>query len=252
MTDLALIMPMAGRGSRFAAQGMPEPKPLISVGGRPFFWWAVESVRRRSSVKQMVFVVLREHIAEYAIDKRILDFYPEAQIVALDEVTSGSAETAAIGVRAVQSSMPLAVNDCDHAFVCPRLDDLVAELEREASGAILGFASQSPAYSYVRFATDETSPVIGTVEKQCVGPYAIAGCYLFRDKATFENAWTEYKETCPYDEPFVSGLYNEIYAKAGRVLFQPLVRHFSFGTPEEYTQLDKAALQMAFDECASC
>lgn len=252
MTELALIMPMAGRGSRFTAQGILEPKPLISIAGQPSFWWAVESIRRQVTVREMVFVVLKEHIDRHAIDKAILDRYSNAQIIALDDVTSGSAETAAIGMEAIRSPIPVAINDCDHAFVCPQLDALVAKLQREASGAIVGFSSQNPAYSYVRFAPGETPSVIGTVEKQCVGPYAIAGCYLFRDQTTFKDAWAEYKETYPYNEPFVSGLYNEICAKAGSVLFQPLARHFSFGTPEELERLDQVALRAAFDERATC
>ena len=53
--SLSLVMPMAGRGSRFA--GVEAlPKPLIELGGKPFFWWAVESVKRLGIVDEMVFV----------------------------------------------------------------------------------------------------------------------------------------------------------------------------------------------------
>src|SRR4029079_9269418 len=45
-SGVALVMPMAGRGSRFVRAGRAEPKPLIDVAGRPAFWWAAESVRR--------------------------------------------------------------------------------------------------------------------------------------------------------------------------------------------------------------
>lgn len=37
MSDpVAMIMPMAGRGSRFAAEGETLPKPLIELHERPF------------------------------------------------------------------------------------------------------------------------------------------------------------------------------------------------------------------------
>ena len=71
MTEIALIMPMAGRGSRFRVRGYPVPKPLVDLFGRPFFEWAVESVRRVLHVQEMVFVVLREHIDLFAIDEAI-------------------------------------------------------------------------------------------------------------------------------------------------------------------------------------
>ncbi|MDP9412820.1 MAG: hypothetical protein M3Q08_01745 [Pseudomonadota bacterium] len=42
MADLAMVMPMAGRGSRFAREGILQPKPLVDLGGKPFFWWATD------------------------------------------------------------------------------------------------------------------------------------------------------------------------------------------------------------------
>src|SRR5687767_5288262 len=109
-------MPMAGRGSRFAKEGISVPKPLIDLGGRPFFWWAIESVACALPLKQIVAVVLEEHVAQFGIDAAIRSYYPEASIIALPEVTRGAAETAARGVRGLDSRGPLAINDCDHAF----------------------------------------------------------------------------------------------------------------------------------------
>ena len=71
---LNLVMPMAGRGSRFAREGILQPKPLVDLAGKPFFWWAVESVRRAVEIEQMVFVVLEEHEREFAISDRIHSF----------------------------------------------------------------------------------------------------------------------------------------------------------------------------------
>src|ERR1700748_2741905 len=101
MAALSLVMPMAGRGSRFTRQGRLTPKPLIEIAGRPAFAWAVESVRQAVEVGEMVFVVLDEHVRDHAIDAAILARYPDARIVALPQVTSGAAETAAIGIAAL-------------------------------------------------------------------------------------------------------------------------------------------------------
>ena len=38
MSTLQIVIPMAGRGSRFANAGYTTPKPLIPVGGRPMVW----------------------------------------------------------------------------------------------------------------------------------------------------------------------------------------------------------------------
>src|SRR5436190_2573417 len=139
-------MPMAGRGSRFASGGHKQPKPLIDVAGRPAFWWATESVRRAGVVGEMVYVVLAEHVAAFGIDEAISSYYPEARVVTVREVTAGAAESAAIGVAALDSTGPLAVNDCDHAFRVDGLRELVTRLI-DSEGALLGFRSASPAYS---------------------------------------------------------------------------------------------------------
>jgi len=241
---LSLVMPMAGRGSRFAQRGRPTPKPLIELHGRPFFWWATESLRRVVAIEQMAFVVLEEHCREHRIDRRIGEFYPQARIVALPEVTSGAAETAALGVRALSGAAPIAVNDCDHAFLCPELPVAAARLRAGLQGALLGFRSTSPAYSYARL--DAAGRVLGTVEKQVAGPLAIAGCYLFASPALFDELYREYEQTCPYSELFVSGLYNLLAQRGGEAAMLETQRHLSFGTPAELAALDPAAFATDF------
>lgn len=237
MTELRLVMPMAGRGSRFSLTGEHRPKPLIEIDGRPFFWWATESVRRAVPVSEMLFVVLEEHIAAHAIDRRIKEFYPQARILALPQPTAGAAETAALGIAALGRDGPFAVNDCDHAFTASALGGLVETLRGDCAGGLVGFRSDDPAYSYVRLAADDSGRVLATVEKQRVGPYAIAGCYLFRDRATFERGFSAYREACPYPELFLSGVYNLLIDAGATIRFAPLSSHLSFGTPEELARV---------------
>lgn len=238
---LALVMPMAGRGSRFRQDGRATPKPLIELAGRPFFAWAVDSVARAVAIRELVFVVLEEHVAEFDIEARVRAVYPTARVVAIPEVTAGAAETAAVGVSHLETPGPFAVNDCDHAFLAEGLGGVVDALGRGgAAGALLGFRADSPAYSYVRFGAD--GAVAGTVEKEVVSPFAIAGCYLFADPGAFAGQFARYRADCPYGELFLSGVYNTIIAEGGRVLFHELARHVSFGTPAELARVPAGAL----------
>lgn len=239
MSDLALVMPMAGRGSRFRQDGRPTPKPLIDLFGHPFFWWATESVRRATPLREIVFVVLDEHVREFGIDARIRDAYPDATIVTTPVVTGGAAETAALGVRALRGAGPFAVNDCDHAFRVTGLDVLASHLGQGSPdaihGALLGFRADTPAYSYVKLGGD--GMVTATVEKQVVSPFAIAGCYLFSDSATFLATLESYRHENRYAELFVSGMYDVMIRGGSRVAFQPLASHVPFGTPEELARV---------------
>ena len=118
MAKLHLVMPMAGRGSRFFENGFVMPKPLIEINDRPFFYWATQSIAKFVDCADITFVVLEEHIRDHAIDREIKTYYPDAKIVALPEVTEGAAITALRGAESLPDDEPLLFNDCDHLFLC--------------------------------------------------------------------------------------------------------------------------------------
>jgi dTDP-glucose pyrophosphorylase len=245
MARLSLVMPMAGRGSRFAREGRPMPKPLIDLHGHPFFYWAVESIARDFEIDQTVFVILAEHARDFGLADAIRQYYPRAKVVALDRVTAGAAETAGIGVEALSGDNAFAVNDCDHAFRLARPASIAERLRRDVEGCLVGFRSQNAAYSYVRVAGEPAGDEIvvrGTVEKQAVSDFAIAGCYFFASSSSFRSAYEAFKSNCPYDELFLSGVYNLLCAQGKSVVYQELAGHVSFGTPEELAQVDATLL----------
>ena len=84
--------------------------------------------------------------------------------------------------------------------------------------------------------------VIGTAEKEVVSEFAIAGCYLFADPQAFLDRFAEYRHECPYDELFVSGVFNTILRAGGEVLFHELAAHVSFGTPDEHQRVKREQL----------
>jgi dTDP-glucose pyrophosphorylase len=235
MRQVALVMPMAGRGSRFGKGGVCAPKPLRTLWGRPFFWWATESARRAFDIVETVFVLLQEHVKDFAIQEQIRSVYPDARFVIVPEVTRGAAETAMLGVDALEFSGPLIVNDTDHAFIAAGAESIVDGLEDGISAALLTFHSTNPAYSYARLSED--GDVIGTAEKQVISEDAIAGAYLFADPQTYRRAYQGYQAECRYHEVFISGLYDRLIAAGGRVELCRLEDHISFGTPEELARL---------------
>lgn len=242
--DFRLVMPMAGRGSRFAREGIIEPKPLIELEGRPFFWWAAESVLRSAPVRDMVFIVLQEHVDQFQIDGRIAEFYPSARVIAIPDVTSGAAETARIGLEALIGDGPVAVNDCDHAFICTELAAVGRKLASAAGGAVLCFRAENPAYSYVRLGAD--GGIAGTVEKQVVSPFAIGGCYMFSSVRLFVDLYDEYFRACPYNELFMSGLFDVLAIRGNGVLKADARYYCPFGTPEERSLIDLSEFNREF------
>lgn len=78
MGNINLIMPMAGGGTRFKKEGIDIPKPLIELNGKPFFFWATQSIIKFVKIDELIFVVLKEHVKKYKIDREILKYYPNS------------------------------------------------------------------------------------------------------------------------------------------------------------------------------
>ena len=236
MSKIHLIMPMAGGGTRFGNRGFDQPKPLIQLHGKPFFYWAVQSVIQFVEAADSIFVVLQEHVERYGIDRQIKQFYPSAVLQVIPRVLNGAVLTCCEGIKAVTDELPILFNDCDHAFYCEQFYDFCRREEfgefGEIDGALLTFTSSNPNYSYVRF--DDCGRVIGTVEKMAASSEAICGAYYFRNKQIFIRAVEAYRTKCAYQEFFVSGVYNELARSKQQIVTFPVNDHVSFGTPEEY------------------
>lgn len=235
MEKIHLIMPMGGGGTRFGNKGFDLPKPLIELQGKPFFYWATQSVFKFVNVEDLTFVVLQGHIDRYEIDKKIKKFYPNAAIQVIPHILNGAVLTCCEGVNVINDNLPILFNDCDHAFICQDFYDFCKAAQfDQIDGALLTFDSDSPNFSYVRF--DENGTVTGTIEKEVASNEAICGAYYFKNKDIFNQAVKTYLDKCAYKEFFVSGVYNELAAQGGNIKTFKIGEHISFGTPDEYDQ----------------
>jgi dTDP-glucose pyrophosphorylase len=238
-----LIMPMGGAGTRFFNNGYESPKPLLEINGKPFFFWATESINKFLDLKSLSFVVLQEHIDCFQIDQKIHEFYPEAQIVVLNHVMNGAVLTCREGIKVIDNDAPVLFNDCDHLFKSSSFTEFLADPAcLEIDGALLTFESNDPKFSFVKL--DEQNNVVGTVEKVVVSNQAICGAYYFKNKELFMEATEEYLHECAYKEFFVSGLYNILVKKEKFIKHFEVDFHLPFGTPEEY-YLAKSSLLFA-------
>lgn len=233
MEKIHLIMPMGGGGTRFGNKGFHLPKPLIELQGKPFFFWAVQSIYKFIEIEDLTFVILQEHVERFAMDKKIKEFYPNAHIQVIPHMLNGAVLTCCEGVKLIQNNLPILFNDCDHAFLCNSFYNFARKAEfNDIDGALLTFESNSPNFSYVKFGAD--NQVIGTVEKNVVSKEAICGAYYFKNKEIFENAVKQYLQTCAYKEFFISGVYNEMANSKNKITTFHIDEHISFGTPNEY------------------
>ncbi len=242
--NIHLIMPMAGRGSRFYEHGFQLPKPLITIYGKPFFYWAVQSVRKFISTVSLDFVILQEHDEKYDMGRVILSYFPDARIHRLKHVTKGAVITCRKGMEDISDGLPVIFNDCDHLFKCSLLSDYCnrgtgtdTDKNQDTDGILLTFRSDEPKYSYA--VRDESGAVTGTVEKEAASREAVCGCYYFRNSSVFARAADQYLQKCEYSEYFMSGVYNILLSDGQTVTCMETDFHVSFGVPEEYESAKK-------------
>jgi CTP:phosphocholine cytidylyltransferase-like protein len=108
-----LILPMAGKGSRFAERGYELPKPLLDVDGLPMI---IQSVNCLPKSDNNVFICLEEHTINYNLVDKLNVNYPDCKIKTINETTQGQACTCEIGIKEfnVDLEKPIMISACDN------------------------------------------------------------------------------------------------------------------------------------------
>lgn len=177
---LNIVVPMAGRGSRFANAGYDLPKPLIPVLGVPMIELVIANLRP-SRPHRFHFLILRDHDGEYDLAARLSDWAPGCEVSYVDEVTEGAACTVLLAREAIDDDAPLMIANCDQyidASIDAYLDDM-----GEADGLIMTMWADDPKWSFVR--RDGSGRVVEVVEKEVVSNEATVGIYNFSRGADF-------------------------------------------------------------------
>lgn len=238
MRPLHIIMPMAGEGSRFVKAGWSTPKPLIKLEGKPLFLHAIDSVKIDDVPMKYSFIVRKEHIDNFCIDKAIKAILPDANVYFVEKTTRGAVETCLIASEGIDDNDAVVVMDCDLEFTSDKYKDLIhksLDNPNASGGALVTFSSNSPKYSYAEVGKDGL--VIRTAEKEVISNNALCGAYFFVSGKEFKKVANELVNA-PMEKPelYVSLLFNKLIAKGSPVYIAPMELYRSYGTPEELQQ----------------
>lgn len=238
MRTLHIIMPMAGEGSRFLKEGWTTPKPLIELKGVPLFKRAIDSVSTIGAPMNYSFIVRKEHIDHYHIDKQIKAILPDANVFFVKKTTHGAVETCLIAESAISEDDAIMVMDCDLEFRSKGFTEGIKEIlqkpSNEANGGMLvSFESTEPRYSYAE--VDDNMIVKRTAEKEVISNHALCGAYFFSTAKGFLNAAHRLLNEPVFTKPeyYVSLLYNYLLADGETVRLSTMEEFYSYGTPEE-------------------
>ncbi len=213
---LNLVLPIAGRGSRFVQAGFDLPKPLIPVFGVPMIEAVLNNVRPQQPCR-CIFLALQEHLAHTAMLPTLKRIAPGCVIVPVEGVTEGAACTVLLAREFINNCEPMMIANSDQ-FVEANINDYLAKMEQGSlDGLIMTFWSDHPKWSYCRLRADGT--VSEVVEKQVVSNEATVGIYNFRRGGDFVRAADQMiqRNLRVNNEFYVAPTYNQLIAEGSRI-----------------------------------
>lgn len=220
---------MAGAGSRFQAAGYDLPKPLIPVFDRPMYAWAVDSLPWQQA-RRLIFVCQGEHLQHFPLEAEIRSRYQgvTVEVLALDRLTSGQAETVLAARPWIDNAQPLLVFNADTYVPTPFV------LPKEAlDGVIQTFEATDPRYSFARLGPDGW--VCEVAEKRPISSHASTGLYYFThgsDFVVFTESFMAEGRTVR-GEAYVMLTYEAMLRAQKKIAIQQVERQWVMGTPEE-------------------
>lgn len=226
---MLLIIPMAGRGSRFANEGYQIPKPLIDVAGKPMLYHAFQSVRDVPYHK-VVFIALKEHELTYGVHQLIKEqVVNEFELILLDDVTEGQLCTVLMASHCFQPNQSILIAASDSYINSDIANDIKTS---HADGIISVINLPGEQWSFAK--TNETGRVIEVAEKNRISDYASTGIYYFKDAKRFEQEarqMIQNKETTK-GEYYIMPLYNKLIAEGEIIELSHARAMWDMGTPE--------------------
>jgi len=204
-----IVLPIAGRGSRFVEAGFDLPKPLIPVHSKPMIEVVVNNIKPKVE-HQFIFVVLQEHLDHFGMKETLERIAPGCKIVPVNEVTDGAACTVLLAKKYIDNDNHLMIANSDQ-FVDIDINDYLSEFDKKnADGLIMTMWADDPKWSYVGF--DENKWVNNVVEKKVISNDATVGIYNFRRGSDFVKAaeLMIQKDLRVNNEFYVAPAYNEL------------------------------------------
>lgn len=212
---LNIVIPMAGRGSRFADAGYADPKPLIPVHGVPMIQLVIGNIRP-SVPHRFIFICQGAHVAAYGLRPKLEAWAPGCAIIELDGITEGAACTVLTARDLIDNGDPLMIANSDQwvdIAIDPYVDDMA---QRGLDGLIMTMQADDPKWSFASLGSN--GYVDRVVEKEVISSHATVGIYNFRRGQDFvRGAETMIARNLRVNNEFyVAPVYNMLIEEGAR------------------------------------
>ena len=227
-----VLIPMAGRGSRFATQGYTFPKPLIDVKGKPMIQVVTENLNIKANY---TFIVKKEHYEKYSLQHLLNLIAPNCNIVQVDGITEGAACTTLLAKEYIDNDEPLLMANSDQFVEWDSNETLYAFSNGNCDGGIITFPATHPKWSYAKLGED--GYVSEVAEKKPISEHATVGIYWWAkgsDYVKYAEQMIE-KDIRVNNEYYVCPVFNEAIGDGKKVRIKEIDKEgmWGIGTPED-------------------
>ena len=227
-----VLIPMAGRGSRFATQGYTFPKPLIDVKGKPMIQVVTENLNIKANY---TFIVQKEHYEKYSLQHLLNLIAPNCNIVQVDGITEGAACTTLLAKQFIDNDEPLLMANSDQFVEWDSNETLYAFSNGNCDGGIITFPATHPKWSYAKLGED--GYVSEVAEKKPISEHATVGIYWWAkgsDYVKYAEQMIE-KDIRVNNEYYVCPVFNEAIGDGKKVRIKEIDKEgmWGIGTPED-------------------
>ncbi len=206
---LNIVVPMAGRGSRFSDAGYIDPKPLIDVNGKHMIEVVINNLK--PAVEHcFIFVCQEEHVRAYDLEKIFKKSCMNFKIVTINCITDGAAVTVLKARKYIDNNQPLMIANSDQ-WVDVDINKYLTDMtNRNLTGSMLTMKANDSKWSYAK--VDKYGMVSEVVEKVVISDEATVGIYNFakgQDFCRFSDLMIE-KNLRSNGEFYVAPVYSFI------------------------------------------
>jgi len=228
VSEINVIIPMAGEGSRFKEAGYSFIKPLIDINGKPMIQVVVESLGIKANY---IFIVQKKHCEKYDIKYLLQLISADCEIVEIDGVTEGAACTTLLAKDYIDDK-PLIIANADQYIEWSSTDFFYKMIETRADGGILTFRSVHPKWSFVRMDGDN---VVEVAEKRPISDIATVGIYWWSSGMDYIKYAEQMilKGIRTKGEFYVAPVFNEAIADGKKIKIFDVDVMKGLGTPED-------------------
>lgn len=258
------LIPMAGKGSRFAEVGYLTPKPLIPVSNKPMVVLACDNLPPAS---RYVFVAQKEHLDNSQLKGILTEQFPNVSVVAIDGITAGQASSCQLGIDGaeplIDPESSLLIGACDNGIVYEQSKWQALMADQTIDMAAFSFRNHPSSernpqmFGWLKIDDKpaEFPLITGVSVKKAISEnpradHAIVGAFFFRKAKYFDQAMRVMLEQDirVNGEFYVDSMVGVLAQLGLKCVAFEVVDYISFGIPNDLKTFDY--WQSFFKKCS--